>query len=86
MNNYILLGLACGIIAAAAAPGRGRRAWIWFFIGYLFGPLAVGAVFFMGKVHHCPTCYSKVDGHAKVCRYCGAALVAPTEGSVTAVG
>lgn len=47
--EFVFLWLACAVIAALAAGSRNRSALAWFFLGFLFGPLAVIAVLVMGR-------------------------------------
>lgn len=82
--EVLIAWLVFCFVAAALAPGRGRRPGIWFLISFLFSPL-VGIILVLAlpsKKHEqaeraenanrrpCPRCGEKIARSASVCRFC----------------
>jgi uncharacterized membrane protein len=61
----IISAVACIFIAEK----RGGSPLAWFFLGIVFGPLAIIVSLTAGK--RCQECYSIIPKEAKKCRYCG---------------
>jgi hypothetical protein len=82
---FIWLGSA--ILAALAAPSRGRSSGGWFVLGLLFGIFALIALLVMPSVGagvdeptpsthlRCPDCRELVRKDARVCKHCGCKLI-----------
>jgi len=84
MIAALALGLTFGLLAAAAAHGRGRHPVAWFLAGMLVGPFAlVVAVLPLvpraGVTLACPNCAEVVRVGATTCRHCGQLFVGRAE-------
>src|SRR4051812_29538669 len=44
LGTWVVLGFICGLICSGIADHKSRSATGWFFLGFLFGPLAILAV------------------------------------------
>lgn len=69
-----------GVLCAVIAPGRGRKAITWFFIGAIFGVFGLIALVAIPKLvtvgvptdkRVCPRCAETIKKAAVVCRFCG---------------
>jgi len=73
------------IATAAVASGKGKSAVVWFFLGFLLGPLGLILILVFKKnpleaerraiesgfEKKCPSCAELVKYDAKKCRFCG---------------
>ena len=94
----VLAWLACGLFAGHVAAEKGRWGMWWFFMGILFGPLALIAAVGLPdrnilsltpspKTHvTCPDCAEFVRNEAVVCCHCGCKLVSVQNNGVTSRG
>jgi len=68
----IVFWLSCGGFSAFVAHSKGRSAFAWFVLGFLFGPAAllgaVGVAEYVGGP--CPKCARLINLRARTCLYC----------------
>ncbi|MDF2534059.1 MAG: hypothetical protein K0R18_216 [Bacillales bacterium] len=67
---WLLFGLFCGLIANA----KGRRVWLWVFLGILTGVVGLIIIACLPKKIKakkvCPKCSNEILQTAIVCHYC----------------
>jgi hypothetical protein len=71
MAIFILVWLACGVVASIIASNRGASGLLWFAVGFLFGPLGLVFALFIQPSAICRDCRKPVDPEATVCSHCG---------------
>ena len=93
VEMLFLIWIVCGLGAGMIASSRGRGGCAWFIVGFLLGPIGLGAAFLIpndgqspgtdraalqaGKARKCPACLSIVSNEASKCRYCASDLPPP---------
>jgi len=83
-TTVLILSILSAVITSSIATNKGRGGCLWFIIGFffsLFGPLlalllsdrseSLGSNTPDTGMKKCPHCAEKIQGEAKVCRYCG---------------
>lgn len=78
---WAIFGTAAGVVAS----NRGGGGCIWFFIGFMLGPIGFALAFTVGK--KCPQCGSKASQDAEICpsckhRFTGEPVESPTAARV----
>jgi hypothetical protein len=76
----VVWAVAFGWPAAWLAGERGRGIWTWFFIGAIYGPVAIFILGFApmgiaGTFRECPDCLEAVRAGASTCPHCGTELL-----------
>ncbi|WP_051294815.1 hypothetical protein [Maridesulfovibrio bastinii] len=76
----LLLYFIPAIWSSKVAKAKGRSGFVWFFIGLLFCPLGVIAVYLVpakagGDYIDCPYCAETIKKQAIVCKHCHRNLV-----------
>jgi hypothetical protein len=78
MGFLIFCWLVVGVLCAVVAIGKGRSGFGWFFLGCIFGPLALLCAAVMSResrqdergLKTCPHCAEKVQLQATLCKHC----------------
>ncbi len=92
MSTILILMALFAFIPAGIAQHKGLNAGIWWFVGFILFPVALIAVLCEPSDHAaviarkirnegmraCPHCAEAILPAAKVCRYCGRDVYAPT--------
>lgn len=89
MIEGFLIWVVFAIVVAILASNRGRSGLLWFFIAVVISPLIAGLLVLVLPSHalgnqsvttnthkKCPDCAEFVMLEAKVCKHCGAKLIA----------
>ena len=88
---FVFIWIACAVIAAIVANGKGRSAGGWLILGLMFSFFAVILVALLPSLKRdpfaptpdthvrCPDCREFVFADAVKCKHCGAALVPSSE-------
>lgn len=74
MEFFIFL-IVFGACAAYVGSDRGENGALWFFIGFIFGPLGLMMAFFCGV--KCPYCLKRINSKALKCPHCHSDLYFP---------
>ncbi len=67
--EYLLIWVACGLLAFLIALIRGGAGCVWFFLGLLLGPVGVILILFT-KIYRCPQCRKRVNRYTAICPHC----------------
>lgn len=86
-TTWIIVVILCGIPAAYVAGTKNKNPWVWFFLTFLFGPMALLMVGFapalppsdehleLQGLKRCPFCVEPVMAAAVACCHCGHDIV-----------
>ena len=73
--EFFITGLVfwfgCGVVTSRIASEKGRFATLWFWIGFLLGPIGVIAAVVLQVKRPCPQCQGIIDPQARKCQHCG---------------
>jgi hypothetical protein len=78
----ILFWITCGIGAGFVGSQKGGSGCLWFFLGFLLGPIGLLMSFAAGPERHCPMCRKGVDTKAVRCPHCQSDLGPAGDGLV----
>ena len=70
MLEFVIIWILCGIGAGFVAINRGASGYLWFALGFLFGPFGLAVAFMAGKQATCGACRKRIHPEATKCPYC----------------